>query len=135
MTLTYRQYTFASSGPGVTWDYISRISAAIPTLRKLKDHFQYEWNNYSRYNKHTAPDYEEDIKALCGSYGVSGIHKKKDGRKVHSKDMFTDTYEKGEAAIIQGKVIAKWHKRREREVSEKEVWVDEENDFLFDGDD
>ena len=111
MALTHKQYMFASIGPGVTWDYISKISAAIPTLRKLKDQFQYEWNNYSRYSKHTAPDYEEDMKALCNSYGTSGIHKKKRGRNIHNKDTFIDTYEKGEAIIIQGKVIANWHKR------------------------
>lgn len=121
-------------GPGVTWDYISRISAAIPTLRKLKEHCQYEWNNYSRYNKHTSPDYEEDVRTLCDSYSASGIHKKRKGRKVHSKDAFADAYAKGEAAIIKGKVITKWQKRREREVSEKEVWADEDDDFLFDGD-
>ena len=135
--LTCEQYTFASIGPGVTWDYISRISAAIPTLRKLKDHCQYEWNNYTRYKKHTAPDYEEDLKALCASYDASGIHRKTEGRKLHSKDTFADAHGKGEIAMIQGKVIARWHERREREVSEKEVWLegDDSNDeFLFDGD-
>ena len=71
------------------------------------------------------------MKALCSSYGASGIHQKMAGRKIHSKDVFSDAYEKGEAVITQGKVIANWHKRREREVSEKEIWVDDEDEFLF----
>lgn len=45
--------------------------------------------------------------------------------------MFSDAYEKGETVITQGKVIANWHKWREREFSEKEVWVNEDDDFLF----
>ena len=55
------QYTFASLGPGVTWKFIGKISSAIPSLHKLKDHFENEWNNYSRYQKHTHPDYQPDI--------------------------------------------------------------------------
>lgn len=62
---------------------------------------------------------------------MSGIHKKKAGRKVHSRDIFTDAYVKGEAVLMQGKVISKWHKRREREVAEKEVWTDGDDGFLF----
>ena len=75
------------------------------------------------------------MKALCDSYGASKIHKKTKGRQLHSKDVFIDAYGKGETAIVQGKAVTKWHKRREREVSEKEVWADEDEDFLFDEDD
>lgn len=82
----------------------------IPTLQKLKDHCQYKWNNYSIYNKHTTPDYEEDVRVLCDSYTVSGIHKKRKDHKLHSKDMFTNAYGKGEAMIIQEKVVMRWHK-------------------------
>jgi hypothetical protein len=66
---------------------------------------------------------------------MSEIHKKKAGRKVHGKDVFADASERGGAAIIRGKVITKWHKRREREVSENEDWAEIIDDFLFDGDD
>ncbi|KAF9787416.1 hypothetical protein BJ322DRAFT_1107483 [Thelephora terrestris] len=110
------KHTFDSAGPGVTWEYIKRISAAIPTLRKVKDHFQYHWNNYLRYGKHSSPTYENDITLLRASYNISEIHVK----------------QKGEEALASGKVIQKWHKRRERNVSEKQLWSESESeDILF----
>jgi len=126
--LNRTQCTFDSSGPGVTWDYIKRISGAIPTLRKFKDHFQYHWNNYSRYSKHSSPTYENNVKLLCDAYEVSEIHKKK--VRKH-KESFPDVYQKGEEALGSGKVIQKWHERRKRKVSEKQVWTEDRDDDIL----
>ena len=49
------------------------------------------------------------------------------------KESYPDIYQKGEEALGSGKVIQKWHKRRKRKVSEKQVWLeDREDDILSD---
>lgn len=49
------------------------------------------------------------------------------------KEVFPDICQRGEEVLGGGKVIQKWHKRRERKVSEKQFWPEgEEDDILLD---
>lgn len=124
------QYTFASSGPGVTWEFIGKISSAIPSLRKLKDHFESEWNTYSRYQKHTHPDYQDDIDRLSQSYAAAKLHHNVQKRKLSENHKDADYIQDGVNAINAGKPITRWQERRKRDTSDKEVWDEDGDDEL-----
>lgn len=124
------QYTFASLGPNVTWKFIGKISAAIPSLRRLKDHFENEWNTYLRYQKHAHPDYEADIERLGRAYTVAKLHHKVKGRKLGENRKDADYVQDGAKAISTGKPIMKWQLRRKRDESDKEVWAGDNDDML-----
>lgn len=129
-TTNVSQYTFASLGPGVTWEFIGKISSAIPSLRKLKDHFENEWNTYSRYQKHTHPDYQADIERLERAYLVAKLHCKVEGRKLGENHKDTDYVQTGAVAINTGKPISRWQARRKRDESDKEVWAEDVDNML-----
>lgn len=125
-----RQHTFASFGPGVTWKFIGKISAAIPTLRKLKDHFEDEWNVYSRYERHTHPDYEDDIERLAQRYAEAKLHCGVQGRKVNDNAKSADYIQDGAKAIATGKPISRWQTRRKQDMMDNEEWAEDgENAF------
>ncbi|KAI0683127.1 hypothetical protein BC835DRAFT_1423644 [Cytidiella melzeri] len=52
---------FMVYGPYTTWEYIRKISATIPTLRKVKDHVEADFNHFSRGKSHSSPEKEKDI--------------------------------------------------------------------------
>ncbi|KAF9791033.1 hypothetical protein BJ322DRAFT_1000129 [Thelephora terrestris] len=124
------QHTFASFGPGITGGYIAKISAAIPSFRKLKDHFEHEWNSYSRYQKHTHPDYQDDIKRLERTYTAAKLHRRVPGRKLSENLKYTDYIHEGSKAVNSGKPIPNWQARRKRDVSDKEMWEGDNDDTL-----
>ena len=124
------QYTFASLGPNVTWKFIGKISSAIPSLRKLKDHFENEWNTFARYQKHTHPDYQADIERLAQAYLAAKLHCNIKGRKVGENHKNADYIRDGAGAVAEGKVTSRWQARRKREESDKEVWAEDKDDML-----
>lgn len=119
------QYTFASLGPGVTWKFIGKISAVISSLQKLKDHFENEWNVYSRYQGHNHPDYQADIGQLENAYASAKLHCEVKGRKLSERQKDTDYIQVGAKAVSSGKLISKWQVRRKRDGSDKEVWAED----------
>ena len=124
------QYTFASLGPGVTWKFIGKISAAIPSIRKLKDHFENEWNVYSRYQRHNHPDYRADIGRLEQAYALAKLHCEVKGRKLSERHKDVDYVQDGAKAVSGGKSISKWQTRRKRDGSDKEVWAEDGENIL-----
>ncbi|KAI0682087.1 hypothetical protein BC835DRAFT_1230763, partial [Cytidiella melzeri] len=68
------KHTFAVHGPFATWDYIKKISASIPTQRKIKDHVEEQFNHFRREKSHTTPDWEEDVANLQTAYHVGQAH-------------------------------------------------------------
>ena len=97
-----------SLGPGVTWKFIGKISSVISSLCKLKDHFENEWNTYSRYQKHTHPDYQADIKRLVQVYAVAKLHCKVEGQKLGKNHKDADFVQDGTKAVAAGKLISRW---------------------------
>jgi hypothetical protein len=62
--LNLNQGAFDTMGRRGTWEYIGKISPAIPTLRKLVDHMEGTVNNYRRYKRHAVKSVEDDIARL-----------------------------------------------------------------------
>jgi hypothetical protein len=87
---------------------IAKISLVIPSFRKLKDHFENEWNSYSRYQKHTHPDYQDDLEHLEKTYAVAKLHQKVPERKLGENSKHTDYIHDGLKAVNAGKPIFKW---------------------------
>ncbi|KAI0085660.1 hypothetical protein BDY19DRAFT_996563 [Irpex rosettiformis] len=118
--LDLKKFTlFAAHGPFATWDYIKRISASIPTQRKLKDHIEREFNHFRRYKGHTSPDHEGDVSGLQEKYHQGKVHVYQAGRKVthEVKDIIAQG---SNAESLQG-MITRWANGR---VSEKSTMED-----------
>ena len=64
----YLQQLFAAHGPYSWWDYIKRISASIPTQRKVKEHVEAHFNHFRRGRSHTTPKWEDDVVDLYKAY-------------------------------------------------------------------
>jgi len=125
LILLRMQYTFAASGPNVSWDYIGKISASIPCQRRVKDHVEQSLNHFCRGKSHTSPGKEEDIARLQESYRDSRIHQKIQGRKIDPKSKSKDYLANGtqEQAIVN--VINRWSENRIRERSSEDFWEPE----------
>ncbi len=76
------QQTFVAQGTSATWEHINKISAAIPTLHKVKDHVKAKINHWHQGKAHTTPDKEDDIARLQASYKQSHIHQYMQGRQI-----------------------------------------------------
>ena len=119
------QVTFAAQGPFATWDYINRISASIPTQRKVKDHVEAQFNHFRRGKSHTIPEKEEDIQCLQASYSASKLHQYTPGRRVESIDKVKDVVEQGSDPIRLKKVIERWLATRLTECSSDQDWSED----------
>ncbi|KAI0699730.1 hypothetical protein BC835DRAFT_1304423 [Cytidiella melzeri] len=67
------KHTFAVHGPFSTWEYIKKISAAIPAQWRIKDHVEAEFSHFQRGKSHTTPEWEKDVAGLQESYRVVTI--------------------------------------------------------------
>ncbi|KAF9242900.1 hypothetical protein BU15DRAFT_60190 [Melanogaster broomeanus] len=56
--------TYHSFGPGATWDYLHKVSPAIPTLCELQRHMEKEFGSASRGTRHGIPSKEVDVAHL-----------------------------------------------------------------------
>ncbi|KAI0691820.1 hypothetical protein BC835DRAFT_1509188 [Cytidiella melzeri] len=83
---------FGAHGPYATWDYIKKISASIPTQRKLKDHVEHEFNHFRRGKSHTSPEHEGDVVLLQGKYREANAHVRKPGRHLPSDERIKDVF-------------------------------------------
>ena len=99
-------------GPTATWEYIGKISPAIPTLRKLVDHMEGTVNSYRCYKKHTVTSTKDDIAKLMIMFQESTLHRHVDGRKVEAKEKFTDIWTKGFNIVSKGESLTRWFERR-----------------------
>ncbi|EKM56458.1 uncharacterized protein PHACADRAFT_118176 [Phanerochaete carnosa HHB-10118-sp] len=68
------KHIFAVFGPYATWEYIKKILAAIPTMRKVKDHVNADINHFRRGKMHMKPSKEIDVTKLQQAYAASKIH-------------------------------------------------------------
>jgi len=106
------QGVFDTMGPTTTWDYVGKISPAIPTLRKLVDHMEGTVNNYRRYKKHTVTNTEGDISKLMVMFQESALYCHVDGRKVGAKEKFVDVWTKGFNIVSKGESLTRWFENR-----------------------
>lgn len=120
------QSTFSVHGPYASWDYIKKISAAIPTLRKVKDHTEAEFNNFYRGKSHTSPQKEKDVKHLQQSYKNSDIHVYTAGRHLPKARRAKDFLATGSDILKLQGTIDRWSERRLKARSQQEIWEDPE---------
>jgi len=99
-------------GPTTSWEYVGKISPAIPTLRRLVDRMEGTVNSYRRYKKHTVKSAEDDVAKLMLMFHESAVHHHVDGRKVEGKEKFTDIWTKGFNIVSKGESLARWFENR-----------------------
>ena len=99
-------------GPTATWEYVGKISPAIPTLRKLVDHMEGTVNGYPRYKKHTVTNTEDDIAKLMAMFQESEFHRHINGREIEVKEKFVDVWAKGFNVAMKGESLTRWFKNR-----------------------
>ncbi|KAI0769563.1 hypothetical protein BC629DRAFT_1595870 [Irpex lacteus] len=118
--------TFSVHGPYASWDYIKKISAAIPTLRKVKDHTEAEFNRFYRGKSHTSPEKERDVSKLHISYKNSDIHVYTPGRHLPQARKAKDFLANGSDILKLQGTIDRWAERRLTDRSKQEIWEDPE---------
>ncbi|KAH9842001.1 uncharacterized protein C8Q71DRAFT_700921 [Rhodofomes roseus] len=116
------KYTFELLGPHASWELLGRTSAAIPTLRKIKDHVELQFNHYCRGKSHTSPDAEEDISKLVQAFHDSKVHKYTAGRKAKNKCV--DVMVKGSESARITKSMDSYYEKRKREQSTDERYLE-----------
>ena len=99
-------------GPTTTWEYVGKISLAIPMLWRLVDHMEGTVNNYRRYKKHTVANTKDDVAKLMVMFHKSAVHCHVDGRKVDAKEKFADVWTKGFNIVLKGKSLTRWFENR-----------------------
>lgn len=99
-------------GPFATWDYIKRISASIPTQRKIKDHVEAQINHFRRGKSHTDPDKEADVVRLQESYRKSKVHVYVRGRKLAANAQAKDYLAIGSDPTKLQTTIERWFTSR-----------------------
>jgi hypothetical protein len=109
-------------GPFATWEFIRRISASIPSQRKVKDHVEAEINHFLRGKSHTTPDAEEDIAHLQMAYHLDKIHIFIPERKLTGKDKAKDYMAVGADGKKLKKLVNKWSENRVSDWSTEENW-------------
>jgi hypothetical protein len=107
-----KQGVFDTMGSSATWEYIGKISPAIPTLRKLVDHMEDTVNSYRRYKKHTVPSTETDVTRLMVTFRESALYEHINGRKVKDKEKFVDIWARGFNIVSKGESLARWFENR-----------------------
>jgi hypothetical protein len=126
------QGVFDTMGPTATWEYVGKISPAIPTLRKLVDHMEGTVNSYRRYKKHTVTSTEDDIAKLMVSFQESALYCHVDGRKVIAKEKFVDTWAKGFDIVWKGESLTRWFEgRSEFRLARKNNAAEDHDELTF----
>lgn len=128
----FPQSTFSVHGPYTTWEYIKRISASIPTLRKVKDHTEAEFNHFYRGKSHTSPQKEKDVARLQLSYKSSNIHVYTPGRHLTEARRAKDFLATGSDVLKLQGTIDRWAERRLTNRSLQEIWEDPEPEVAID---
>ena len=55
--------TYRPDGPNNGWDYLHKISPAIPTIRAVQQHIEHDFGAVARGSKHTVPS--KDAGKVC----------------------------------------------------------------------
>ncbi|TDL17180.1 hypothetical protein BD410DRAFT_843808 [Rickenella mellea] len=117
------KYTFASLGPYATWDYIKKISPAIPTFRAVKDHIEDEVGASARGKSHTSPAKENDVSKLSRIYSLLDLHRITAKRKIKSTtDKSPDFVQRGIDRLQTTEVVDRWWDNRQYNRERDEVW-------------
>jgi hypothetical protein len=111
-----------TGGPQLSWKNIEKVSAAIRTLRAIRDVFEETINPYRRYKRHCSPSAEADIDRLAQYYQEAGIFKYK-ARKLTEKEQAGDPLKKGAEALQNTKWLEEWAEKRGLNYSDEQNWA------------
>jgi hypothetical protein len=114
---------YRSLGPGATMEYITKISPAIPTLRKVQRHVEKQFKTNSRGSHHGTPDKEKDVTFLSAQYTKSQLYRETPGRQIKiSGDRAVDVSTTGAVNLERLNTIGDWFDRRSPKRSIDEIW-------------
>ena len=118
--ITTLQNHFASKGPFVTWDYLRKVSPAIPTQIAVREHVDIQLQSHKRGKRHSTPKAGRDIAKLAGHYHIAKLHSHSKGRKLNNqKDRYKNFVEMGLYGLDTK--IKRWKARR------LSTWNDEQH--------
>ncbi|KAK7021716.1 hypothetical protein R3P38DRAFT_2417227, partial [Favolaschia claudopus] len=103
------------------WNTWGKISAAIPTLRKVQRHMEKQFRTNTRGARHGVPDKEKDVSKLTDHYVASKLYTFTPGRELktaRSPDYVTE----GADNLERLNTIAEWFKRRTHARETGEDW-------------
>ncbi|KAI0088970.1 hypothetical protein BDY19DRAFT_993786 [Irpex rosettiformis] len=126
------KHTFAAHGPNATWAYIKKISASIPTQRKIKDHIEAEFNHFRRGKSHTTPDWEADVANLQDAYRVGKVHVYQRVRRGIGKIVTSppDFISIGSSPQKLQSLISQWTAKRVASKSTEEDYAENDPDVI-----
>lgn len=110
--------TYRSMGPGTLFEYIRKMSPAIPTLRAVKERVRSQFASLlARGKHHGKPSKDADVAALIGMYRTSKMHTEERGRTVKNTDLdrAKDYVTMGAGEIFSGQVIERWWTERDHD--------------------
>lgn len=120
--LNHLKARFDAAPANNSWDYIGRMSPAIPTLRDVQDHVEYNINPFARYKKHSSPDANKDIETLSTYYTINRVHVAQPNRCPSANNKAHDVLRCGSEKLLLRSFIGRWYTRRTRERSSQEDW-------------
>ena len=120
------QVTYHSFGPGATFEYLHKVSPAIPTLRALQRHMEHEFETLTHGAHHGIPDKEADIAKLMEQYVKSQVHVYTAGRQLkgNAKYHAQDYINKGAIDLERLGTFDNWWSSHAFARSRKEEWGD-----------
>ncbi|KAN0081481.1 hypothetical protein V8E55_009105 [Tylopilus felleus] len=116
--------TYHSFWPGATWNYLHKVSPAIPTLHSLQCYMESEFKTVTCGAHHGIPSREVDITKLTEQYIKSNIHVYTTGRKLRGgpKNEAKDFVTNGAVDLEWLGTFENWWKNRAYERSTAEEW-------------
>ncbi|KAH7905726.1 hypothetical protein BJ138DRAFT_1138187 [Hygrophoropsis aurantiaca] len=114
--------TYHSLGPGATWEYLHKVSPAIPTLRALQRHMENEFQTITRGSHHGTPTKENDVAKLTEQYAASNIHEYEPGRYLKTNNKAEDYISNGVVDLERSGTIENWWSNRTYARATSEIW-------------
>lgn len=104
--------TYHSFGPGATWEYLHKVSPAIPTLRAVQWHMEHEFKTLAHGAHHGTPSKDADMGKLTDQYVKSKLHIYTRGQKNRGalSNHVEDFIDKGVIDLEHHHMLENWWK-------------------------
>lgn len=104
-------------------DYLTKVSPAIPCLRKVQRHMEKQFKTVARGAQHGTPDKEADVAKLTQEYVQSALYTHEPGRKIKMhNDKAADFLAEGAISLGRDSTIDEWFRRRSHKRATVEEW-------------
>lgn len=131
--------TYRSFGPGARFDYIKKISPAIPTLRGVKEAIRNQFQTLlARGKRHGKPAKDDDVALLVKMYQMLDAHSAHQGGRIlrNADDRLKDVSTLGVQEIFNSDTAQRWwQERRKVARASTDIWphqVDTESEAQLD---